>query len=205
MKVFVLSKLVSFEDHLKQALCDGFEPRFVQSPRILLAAVRYQEGVVLVHAASFPNELPAILEPLSTSKRLAIGVAADHPVLEEMLALTQFGIHAYFNSYMADVHYKHALTLLGSGQTWFSPGLLGRALELARNAMQQPTSEDVLESLTARECEIALDVAQGLSNKLIANGRHISESTVKTHLTRIFKKLDIADRTSLAIRLSESA
>ena len=39
MKVFVLSKLVSFEDHLKQALRDGLEPRFVQSPRILLEHV----------------------------------------------------------------------------------------------------------------------------------------------------------------------
>ena len=205
MKVFVLSKLVSFKDHLKQALCNGLELRFVQSPSILRDAVRDQQAVVLVHAASFPNDLPPILESLSTGTRLAVGVAADHPNLEEMLALTRFDIHAYFNSYMADVHYEHALTLLGSGQTWFSPGLVGHALELARDAMQQPRSEDVLESLTARECEIALDVAQGFSNKRIANGRHIAESTVKTHLTRIFKKLDIADRTSLAIKLSESA
>lgn len=205
MDTFVLSRLDPFKTHLEQAVRRDIDLRFLQSPRILIDTVRDQPAVVLLHAVSFPHDLPPILEALSSRTRLVVGVAADRPTLEEMLTLTRFGIRAYFNSYMADVHYEHALTLLGSGQTWFSPGLLGRALELARDAMPRSNREDVLESLTVRECEIAHDVAQGLSNKGIANCRHISESTVKTHLTRIFKKLEITDRTSLAIRLRESA
>ena len=205
MKSFVVSRLDSFEQHLRQTLRGELEPRIIHSPRILLDTVRDQPAVVLVHAPSFPSDLPSILEMLSSGTRLAVGVAAERPNLEEMLTLTRFGIRAYFNSYMTDVHYEHLLTLLGSGQTWFSPGLLGRALELARDVMQRSKSEDLLDALTLRECEIAHDVAQGLSNKRIANARDISESTVKTHLTRIFKKLEIADRTSLAIRLRESA
>ena len=205
MTIIVLSKLVSFEQHLKRVFGEESGLRFVQSPRILRDTVRGQDAVALVHATSFSADLPQILEALSSATPLAVGVAADHPTLEEMLGFTRFAIRGYFNSYMADTHYEHMLTLLRSGQTWFVPGLLGRALELAREVIQKPSDSDLLRPLTARECEIARDVAQGLSNKRIANVRHISESTVKTHLTRIFKKLHIADRTSLAIRLSESA
>ena len=205
MEMFVLSKSLSYEHHLKQVLVGGFAPRIVQSPRVLIDTIRGQDVVVLVHAASFSNDLQEILEALTSGNTLAVGLASDKPMLAEMLALTRFGISAYFNSYMADVHYDHLLTLLGSGQTWFSPGLLNRALELAREAMQQPKADVHLKPLTPRECEIARDVAQGFSNKRIASVRDISESTVKTHLTRIFKKLHIADRTSLAIKLSDTA
>lgn len=205
MTTFVLSKSVSFERHLKQVTGEELALRFVQSPTILCHAALGQEAIALVHAASYSEQLPQVLQALSSDTRLTIGVAADHPKLEEMLRFTQFSILAYFNSYMAQVHYEHLLDLLKGGQAWFLPGLLNRAFELALQVTEKSTEHDLLDPLTPRECEIAYDVAQGLSNKHIANMRQITESTVKTHLTRIFKKLRIADRTSLAIRLTESA
>lgn len=134
-----------------------------------------------------------------------MGIAADRPQLEEMLRLSEHGIRAYFNSYMADTHYQQMLRLLQDGQTWFAPDLLTRALGLARRTVATTSSGHVMKVLTSRERQIALDVAQGLSNKRIASTRSISERTVKTHLTRIFKKLRIPDRVALAIRLSGHA
>ncbi len=52
------------------------------------------------------------------------------------------------------------------------------------------------EPLTSRELEVVNLVARGASNREIARNLHISEATVKTYLTRIFEKLDVADRTS---------
>lgn len=52
--------------------------------------------------------------------------------------------------------------------------------------------------LTAREREIALLVARGLSNKHVAREANISEGTVKIHLYNIFQKLSISNRTELA-------
>lgn len=53
-------------------------------------------------------------------------------------------------------------------------------------------------TLTAREREIAILVARGLSNKLVARMANISEGTVKIHLYNIYQKLDISNRTELA-------
>lgn len=56
-----------------------------------------------------------------------------------------------------------------------------------------------IESLTSREHEIAKAIAAGLSNKEIAEQLFVSEGTVKNHLTNILVKLELRDRTQLAI------
>jgi DNA-binding NarL/FixJ family response regulator len=56
--------------------------------------------------------------------------------------------------------------------------------------------------LTAREAEIARLVAAGLSNKQIAREARIAEGTVKIHLHKAYKKLGIANRSTLAVMVS---
>jgi DNA-binding NarL/FixJ family response regulator len=51
-------------------------------------------------------------------------------------------------------------------------------------------------ALSARETEVLKLVANGLTNADIGRRRFISEATVKTHLLRVFNKLDVADRTA---------
>ena len=53
--------------------------------------------------------------------------------------------------------------------------------------------------LTPREREVLAMVAEGLPNKLIARRLEISEKTVKAHLTRIFERLGVSDRTQAAL------
>ena len=50
-------------------------------------------------------------------------------------------------------------------------------------------------TLTPREIEVLRLVARGRSNKLIGLDLGIGESTVKTHLLKVFDKLEVADRT----------
>jgi two-component system nitrate/nitrite response regulator NarL len=59
-------------------------------------------------------------------------------------------------------------------------------------------------TLTSCELEVAVLVAEGLSNKEIARRLDRSEGTVKVHLHNIYKKLGVRNRTSLAIRFSAS-
>ncbi len=60
-------------------------------------------------------------------------------------------------------------------------------------------------NLTRRQREIALLVARGASNGEVARALSISESTVKTHLMRIYEKLNVRSRTQLAVALSGAA
>jgi DNA-binding NarL/FixJ family response regulator len=55
------------------------------------------------------------------------------------------------------------------------------------------------QALSAREREVLSLVGEGLPNKLIARRLEISEKTVKTHLTRIFERIGVSDRTQAAL------
>lgn len=69
----------------------------------------------------------------------------------------------------------------------------GRALLSARGAASP------LDGLSDREREVLRLVAHGLPNKLIARELSISEKTVKTHLTSVFRRIGVTDRTQAAL------
>jgi two-component system nitrate/nitrite response regulator NarL len=56
-----------------------------------------------------------------------------------------------------------------------------------------------MDSLTSREHEIVLALAEGLSNKGIGRRLNLSEGTVKVHLHNIYAKLGVKNRTALAV------
>jgi DNA-binding NarL/FixJ family response regulator len=57
--------------------------------------------------------------------------------------------------------------------------------------------------LSARLEEVALCVAQGLSNAQVANALGLTEGTVKTYLKDIFRTLGVSNRTQLSIKMQE--
>ena len=61
------------------------------------------------------------------------------------------------------------------------------------------TQPSAAEALSEREREVLAMVAEGLPNKLIARELSISEKTVKAHLTSIFRRIDVTDRTQAAL------
>jgi ATP/maltotriose-dependent transcriptional regulator MalT len=69
---------------------------------------------------------------------------------------------------------------------------------------QQPPDDEPTERLSAREQEVALLVARGLTNRQIAAELSISEHTAATHVRRIFKKLGLRSRAELATWVSSS-
>ncbi len=82
-------------------------------------------------------------------------------------------------------------------------GELEKRFPMPRILILETTAEDMagdgLEALTGREKEILARVTEGMSNKEIASVLHISERTVKNHLSNIFRKLNVSDRTQAAI------
>ncbi|GMB08357.1 LuxR family two component transcriptional regulator [Thermolongibacillus altinsuensis] len=64
---------------------------------------------------------------------------------------------------------------------------------------QGDKEEKLLEELTKRETEVLAEIAKGKSNKEIAASLMITEKTVKTHVSNILAKLNLADRTQAAL------
>ena len=78
------------------------------------------------------------------------------------------------------------------------------AKKLIKSMSHKEISSTEVNQLTPRELEISILVGQGLNNKEISKTLFLSEGTIKNHLSNIFSKLDIRDRTQLAIFVHEN-
>jgi DNA-binding NarL/FixJ family response regulator len=84
---------------------------------------------------------------------------------------------------------------VAAGDSWLDPAVTGRVLLSYRNsAPAAPDGHGVVEALTPRELEVLRAIANGRSNGEIAADLVISELTVKSHIGRIFTKLQLRDR-----------
>ena len=83
-----------------------------------------------------------------------------------------------------------------SDQEYIQPSLIPM---LNSKLVNRDIDKEKLASLTKRELEVLIQVAKGMFNKEIAITLNISERTVKNHLSNIFKKIEVSDRTQAAV------
>ncbi len=98
-----------------------------------------------------------------------------------------------------------AIELATRGHAWLQPSVAAKVVsEFARTA-PLPGKRDVAADLGLSEREVAVlrELAGGASNKEIAVALRIAEGTVKNHVTNIFGKLKVHDRTQAALRARE--
>jgi DNA-binding NarL/FixJ family response regulator len=86
-----------------------------------------------------------------------------------------------------------AIHTVAAGDALLSPAITKRVIKQFVR-LPHPTPPKELDELTAREREIFGLIANGLSNAEIGQQLYISETTVKTHVTHVFQKLDVRDR-----------
>ncbi|MEU8121240.1 response regulator transcription factor [Spirillospora sp. NPDC049024] len=139
-------------------------------------------------------------------------VLADDPACR-VLILTTFDLDQYVYSALAagasgfllkDVTPEHlvaSVKLIETGDALLAPSITRRLVE--RFARPAPTPQG-LDVLTPREKEVLRLVGGGLSNTELAAHLHLSEATVKTHVTRIFAKLGLRDRAQAVVVAYES-
>ncbi|HET9898695.1 MAG TPA: response regulator transcription factor [Streptosporangiaceae bacterium] len=101
-----------------------------------------------------------------------------------------------------------AVRVVAAGDALLAPAvtrrLIGEFARLARSPASAAPARHHLETLTARETEVLVLVAEGLSNQQIAARIVVTEETVKTHVSRVLRKLGLRDRTQAVIAAYES-
>jgi len=87
----------------------------------------------------------------------------------------------------------NAIRSVASGDAFLAPAAQRQLMELLRKP------QAARDTLTAREHDVLKLVAEGLSNKQIANRLHLTEGTVKGYVSQILAKLRLEDRTQIAL------
>ena len=95
----------------------------------------------------------------------------------------------------------HAVRVVARGDSLLAPSVTRRLIE---RYVRRPTAPPELADLTVREREVMLLVARGHSNAEIAGTLFLSEATVKTHVTRILRKLGLRDRVQVVVLAYEA-
>jgi len=147
----------------------------------------------------FPDQKTAIIT----------GVAEEHHVREAI----EIGAHAYLPKTLSGKALAQAINLIVKSDHIFIPmdesgtRIMPAYRDGFRAYPDQSTEQDsenselntLFEDLTKREKQVILLLAQGLSNKEIANDLGIQAATVKLHVGNICKKLHVSNRTQAAI------
>jgi len=156
------------------------------------------------HIARVDVLILAPLSPLSDDWLKTIQRAApSKPLLllsHPLAALPNFGARVWgvlsFTASGDEIHL--AIRALSKGLWIAEPGLLPRSFSNPEPVSSHPLPSRPPENLTRRELEVLQCLAQGFANKEIAGQLHISVETVKYHISSIYSKLGVNNRTEAA-------
>lgn len=101
----------------------------------------------------------------------------------------------------------NAIEVTARGESFIEPSVTAKLLNhfsrLAGNEVRRTAPQPLAEPLSSRELDVLKHLAEGRSNKEIANELNIAEGTVKNHMSNVLGKLGVLDRTQAALRARE--
>lgn len=163
---------------------------------------REQGHTMVVLDASLPG-LPAWNDAgwADLLRDIRMVVASTRPSDAEAQQALGAGACGYAHAYAPCEALGSILSTVAAGGIWMGRSLLTRMLRSINERLPQAHAGDWAAGLTTREREVASLAALGVSNQEIADNLHITERTVRAHLSAVFEKLGVADRLLLALKV----
>lgn len=142
------------------------------------------------------NGLEVLKSLKSRRSKLKVLVLTVHNETEYLMKAVDIGVNGYVLKDSESEELKKAIFTVADGETYIQPSLIP-----ALNAKMIETNKDAekIKSLTKRELDVLKLLAVGMFNKEVGKRLEISERTVKNHVSNIFKKLGVTDRTQAAV------
>lgn len=138
-----------------------------------------------------------VLSELKDKKsKIKVLVLTVHNETEYLMKAVEIGINGYVLKDSESAELKKAIFTIAEGENYIQPSLIPA---LNSKMIEKNEDEIKIESLTKRELQVLKELAVGKFNRDIAKEMEISERTVKNHISSIFKKLDVTDRTQAAV------
>jgi len=92
-----------------------------------------------------------------------------------------------------------ATQVIAAGGAWLDSAVTNKVIEQYRRQRPAANHNTELDCLTAREHEVLVLIAEGLLNSEIAEKLFVSDATIKSHISHIFRKLDLRDRAAAIV------
>ena len=138
-----------------------------------------------------------VLEYIKQNKiPVKVLILTVHNEVEYLLKAVDIGIDGYLLKDSSYDELKEAIDVVISGNTYIQPSLLPA---LNESMEDYALDKERIECLTKRELDVLRLISEGCSNKKISDELTISERTVKNHISDIFRKIDVEDRTQAAV------
>ena len=142
------------------------------------------------------NGLEVLDEIKKKEYDLKVLILTVHNELEYLIKAVDIGVDGYILKDSESAELKKAIQFVLSGENYIQASLIPA---LNNRLANRDIDRDKIDLLTDREMEVLIGVANGMINKEIATNLNISERTVKNHVSNIFKKIDVSDRTQAAV------
>ena len=163
-----------------------------------LEKLRYVKPDVLLLDINMPNMngIDALQKIRELGFPIKVMMLTVHNEVEYLLKAVDIGADGYILKDSGSSELKKAIYIVMTGENYIQPSLIPA---LNSRLVARDVDKEKIDSLTKRELEVLIQVANGMFNKEIATSLDISERTVKNHISNIFKKIDVADRTQAAV------
>jgi len=145
------------------------------------------------------NGIQAIKELRQDQNQFKIIVLTIHQDREYLFKTIQLGAEGYVLKDAEPYVLIDAIRNVYHGQTYIQSNMTKELVKEFNRVTLKEKENNEYNNLTAREIEVLELIAEGMINKEIAKQLYISEKTVKNHVSSIFKKLNVSDRTQAAI------
>ena len=172
---------------------EAVELAIVHQPDVVLMDLQMPDG----------GGLRATRELNTLSPNIRILVVTLFEDDDSIFAALKAGAQGYILKDADEGEMMRAIRAVAEGEAIFSPAIATRLINYF-SVTQKTVSSDIFPSLTEREREILMLIARGQSNAAIAEQLTISLKTVRNHVSKIYTKLQVADRAQAAIRAREA-
>jgi DNA-binding NarL/FixJ family response regulator len=194
-----VATILSLEDDIEvvgaaATIEDGVKLAVQLAPDVVLMDVRFPEGSGIGAARKLRTERPSVKVIMFTA----------HADDEALFAAIMAGASGYLLKEMRGSELAAAIRAVAAGHSLLDTKVTSTVLERLRTG-RQVARDERLARLSPREEEVLRLIALGRTNNDIARAIHLSEKTVKNHVTRILAKLEVARRSEAAAYYTRNA
>lgn len=153
---------------------------------------------VLLLDINMPNKngLDVLEEIKDQGLDVKVIILTVHNEVDYLLRAVEIGVDGYILKDSGSAELINAIMMVMNGESYIQPDMIPM---LNSKMVIRNSDKEKIKNLTKRELEVLILVSEGMFNKEIADKLEISERTVKNHISNIFKKIDVADRTQAAV------